>query len=181
MKHGDTRTDLVEELRKKPQSDTRDKLINMARRGEFHDYKSERFAMPKVELVKRLKAAGYIDLVQRVVDGAYDEMADADDDAQMKRDWLANGGTEESWAATFGGKPPPEALTSTIHATCPFCNGEFFDGRDPDTMEAVSLIHSMPMCEQFQHLEPVDYLKAVNDFNASVALDPLSKKEPGQA
>lgn len=102
MKRGDTQTDLVAELRKKPQSDTRDKLINMARRGEFHDYKNKRFAAPKVELVKRLRTAGYDDLAQQVINGAYDEVADADDDAQMKQDWLANGGTEASWNTMFG-------------------------------------------------------------------------------
>lgn len=99
---GDTRTDLVEELRKKPQSDERDKLINMARRGEFHDYKNKRFAMPKVELLKRLRSAGYADLAARVMAGEYDERADAEDEAKMKRDWLDNGGTEASWQAMFG-------------------------------------------------------------------------------
>lgn len=99
---GDTRTDLVVALREKPQSDDRDKLINMARRGEFHDYKNRRFAAPKVELLKRLRAAGYDDLAQRVIDGAYDEVADAEDDAKMKREWLAGGGTEASWRAMFG-------------------------------------------------------------------------------
>lgn len=98
----DTRTDLVEELRKKPQSDTRDTLINLARRGEFHDYKNKRFAMPKVELIKRLTAAGYTDLVARVMAGEYDERPDAQDESKLKKDWIDGGGTEESWEAVFG-------------------------------------------------------------------------------
>lgn len=98
----DTRTDLVEELRKKPQSDARDTLINLARRGEFHDYKNRRFAMPKVELLKRLKSAGYDDLVARVMAGEYDERPDAEDEAMLKREWISGGGTEASWKAIFG-------------------------------------------------------------------------------
>lgn len=98
----DTRTDLVEELRKKPQSDARDTLINLARRGEFHDYKNKRFAMPKAELLKRLKAAGFEDLAARVVAGEYDERPDAEDEADMKAEWFRYGGTEASWNDIFG-------------------------------------------------------------------------------
>jgi hypothetical protein len=73
-----------------------------------------------------------------------------------------------------------ETVKSSFHAACPFCGGEFFDARDPDTMEVQGLIHSMPMCDQFRALEPGEYLKAVNDLNASAVFDPLMKKEPGK-
>jgi len=82
----DTRKELVEDLRRKPPSDDRDKLINMARRGEFHDYKSERFDQPKVELHRRLLKAGYCDLAAKVVAGDYDDAADEIDKERM-RSW----------------------------------------------------------------------------------------------
>ena len=69
---GDTKTTLVGDLREKPPSAIRDRLISRALAGHFHDYESES-ATPKVLLHGELVAAGYPDLAQKVIACAYDD------------------------------------------------------------------------------------------------------------
>jgi hypothetical protein len=57
-------------------------IIEEAKREEFHDYKSPH-DMPKVELVQRLRDASLNIMARRVMDGEFDEHADAADQASM--------------------------------------------------------------------------------------------------
>lgn len=68
---GDTKTTLVADLMTKPDEYMRDLLIKRARAGYYHDFETP-LAMPKVTLVKHLEHANYLDLAQKVKDGAYD-------------------------------------------------------------------------------------------------------------
>lgn len=81
-------------------------VIDLAEAGEFHDYKNQRFAMPKVMLVKLLGDLGpdFDDIRQEVMNGDYDEPADDEDVASMKKSWLDGGGTEAQWNQLF--EPP---------------------------------------------------------------------------
>lgn len=94
-KRKDTRTDLVAELEKLPQSNYIDLIILEAKAGEFHDYKNKKYPCGKVALVSHLHsaaklvpsgitAASLIVLANDVINGVYDEEADADDIAEMK-------------------------------------------------------------------------------------------------
>lgn len=74
-----------------------------------------------------------------------------------------------------------EILKSTVTRRCPFCDGSFSDARDPVSDEPTGLIHTIPMCEQFQQMSVLDFVRAANLIYASAAFDPLSKKERGQA
>lgn len=58
-------------------------IIERARRGDFHDFKSENEDMPKVALVTLLRAASLPSLAHRVVGGEFDERADDEDCALM--------------------------------------------------------------------------------------------------
>ncbi len=60
-------------------------IIEKARAGEFHDYKSPHVC-GKVYLVSLLRDADMNVLAQRVMDGEYDEEADAEDRADMAND-----------------------------------------------------------------------------------------------
>ena len=62
------------------------KIIKLAKAGEFHDYKNQQFVCGKIEASKMLRAAGLIDLAKQIENGDYDETADADDIAMLKRD-----------------------------------------------------------------------------------------------
>ena len=99
----DTRTDLVEALSHKPPSAGLREIVDLAKRGEFHDYKNTLFDAPKAALVMKLARLGpeFRDIIDDVMEGKYDEEADESDVAMLKRDWLKDGGTEESWALFF--------------------------------------------------------------------------------
>lgn len=73
------------------------------------------------------------------------------------------------------------AVKSTITRQCPFCDGTFCDAVDPVTDEVQGLMHTIPMCKQFNSMEPLSFIRAVNDFQRSAILDPLSKKPRGKA
>lgn len=74
-----------------------------------------------------------------------------------------------------------ERYKTTVTASCPFCDGSFSDMCDPNTGKPEGLMHSMPMCEQFDTLGIADFLEAVNAVNRTAAFDPLAKREPGKA
>ena len=57
-------------------------IIEEAKRGDFHDYKSPH-AAPKVALVMRLRDAALNVFARRVIQGDFDEHADAADQASL--------------------------------------------------------------------------------------------------
>lgn len=80
-------------------------IIKQAQRGEFHDYKNTTYACGKVQLAQMLHEANepaLLPIRQAVINGEYDESPDAEDKALMKKDWLENGGTLETYEAMFG-------------------------------------------------------------------------------
>lgn len=92
----DTRTDLVEELLKLPQTRGLAFIIKEARAGEFHDYKNQKYVCGKVALVDYLRAESrihpnneaaqeLIKLQDRVIAGEFDEEADEEDKAEMRK------------------------------------------------------------------------------------------------
>jgi len=82
----DTRVDLVVELEKvKPRTTGIQSIIDEARAGEFHDYKNQKYDCGKTELVKRLQLNGLYSLSMRVANGDFDEDADEDDKAEMRK------------------------------------------------------------------------------------------------
>ena len=52
-----------------------------------------------------------------------------------------------------------EALEDHIDFDCPFCGEPVRAGSNPDGEGAV--LHRMPMCEQFDKLDPFEFLQAV--------------------
>lgn len=58
--------------------------------GEYHDFKNEKYACGKVEVVGRLRRLGMTDLAQRVIDGEFDEEADHSDLERMRNDVIMN-------------------------------------------------------------------------------------------
>lgn len=66
-----TCTLLVEHLKEKPFSIGRDKIISMAERKLYDDFKSP-YPAPKQQLYDDLHAAGFIDLAMNTVAGEYD-------------------------------------------------------------------------------------------------------------
>lgn len=104
-----TITHLPQEIESLIPFDQRTSLINQiileARNGEFHDYRNDKYVCGKVAVVsmlietndERLKP-----IIDGVMNGDYDEHANEDDVAAMKKDWLENGGNLKSWNAMFG-------------------------------------------------------------------------------
>lgn len=98
----DTRKELVEDLEHllahaKPGATKRhlvEEIIDRAKRGEFHDYKSPHIA-PKVMLVTLLRNASLGPLARRVIDGEFDEPADAEDCANMSAMLVGEPGEDE--------------------------------------------------------------------------------------
>lgn len=76
---------MPKELEKLPPSKLRDKVIRLALQGEFHDYKNQMFATPKIALVNFLKQLNANEIKQQVTRGVYDEeMDDTDKEAMIK-------------------------------------------------------------------------------------------------
>jgi hypothetical protein len=88
----DTRIHLVEEIESLLRSgaivETHGirEILAEARMGEYHDYKNDKYACGKVEVVSRLRKEGLLDLANRVIAGEFDEEADEDDKAMMRKD-----------------------------------------------------------------------------------------------
>ena len=76
-----TMFELVDELRKLPDSPEIREMIREARAGEYHDYKSKRYICGKYEAVKRLRRLKFPELANRIVDGEFDELPDEEDTA----------------------------------------------------------------------------------------------------
>lgn len=67
-----TRTDLVTILERYPTSPARDRIIERAKRGDYHDWESD-FDLPKSELVRDLTQAELLEVRARVIRGDFDE------------------------------------------------------------------------------------------------------------
>lgn len=79
-------------------------IIRQAQAGEFHDFKNTTHVCGKMAAAKMLQEANEPALVpirQAIIDGEYDESPDSEDKAQLKKDWLDGGGTEESYKKLF--------------------------------------------------------------------------------
>ena len=81
----DTRTDLVTELQKVEQTPLVLRIIEEAKAGEFHDFKNKKYVCGKIALVGLLREAGIEWLRQRVIDGEFDETADEEDKAELRK------------------------------------------------------------------------------------------------
>ena len=44
---------------------------------------------------------------------------------------------------------------------CPFCGKSVYKALDPKTLETVGVMHTLPMCEQFNKLSPEAFIHAV--------------------
>lgn len=84
-------------------------IIQEATIGEFHDYKNDKYVCGKMALVLLLQQAfdegekRLINIQKAVVDGEYNEHADENDLANMKREWIQDGGTAEKFDELFAG------------------------------------------------------------------------------
>lgn len=82
-------------------------LIIDCKACDFHDFKSIKYAGPKVELHKRLiecKDVRLSEIIADIESGIYDENPDIEDKEQLKKDWVAGGMSEESFNKIFGKK-----------------------------------------------------------------------------
>ena len=86
-----TMIELVEELRKLPQTSHIEQMIEEALAGEFHDYKNVKYICGKVESSRRLRGLGHPELALRIEQGEFDEEADEEDKAMMLKDLEENG------------------------------------------------------------------------------------------
>lgn len=86
--------ELVQELEKLAWSPQLQIIINEAKAGEYHDYKNQKYVCGKVAVVEKLREIGAESLAQRVIGGEFDEEADEQDRATMRRDAIAGGFNE---------------------------------------------------------------------------------------
>lgn len=97
----DTRTDLVLELEKVASTPLIEEIIKEAKAGEFHDFKNQKYVCGKMAVYGLLMKAGLSSLAARVSEGEFDEEADEEDKARMRKDL-----PESAWD-TFGLSPTP--------------------------------------------------------------------------
>lgn len=100
-----TMVELVDELRKLPQTLAIKFMIEEALVGEYDDYKNEKYTCGKYESATRLYKIGTPEaraLSERIKEGEFDEEADAEDKAMLKRDALAGGFNEAQCQKLFG-------------------------------------------------------------------------------
>lgn len=97
-----TMVELVEELRKLPISAGVRNMIEEAKAGEYHDYKNKKYTCGKLASSTFLRKMGHVDLAKRIEAGEFDEEADADDKAELKRVAIEGGFTEQMCKALFG-------------------------------------------------------------------------------
>ena len=92
-----TMVELVEELQKLRATAEQtleaalDVMIHEAKAGEYHDYKNNKYACGKMESAMRLDNLGYSQLASRIKNGEFDEEADEDDKAAMRKTCDAEG------------------------------------------------------------------------------------------
>lgn len=96
-----TMIELVDELRKLPQTPEIKLMIQEALAGEYHDYKNNKYVCGKMESALRLDKLGHTDLANRIKNGEFDEEADADDQLRLKKIALEGGFTMAQCAKLF--------------------------------------------------------------------------------
>lgn len=94
--------ELVQELEKLDPSNAINEMIAEAKAGEYHDYKNQKYACGKVAVVGKLRAAGLLDLAARVIDGEFDEEADAEDRKHLYKTAIEGGFTPAQAQKLFG-------------------------------------------------------------------------------
>lgn len=87
-----TMVELVDELRKLPQTQAITNMISEALAGEYHDYKNVKYVCGKAESSARLRVLGHTELAERIEQGEFDEQADEADKAMMAKDLEEHGG-----------------------------------------------------------------------------------------
>jgi hypothetical protein len=97
---GTTKKELVEDLWQKPYSLKRKYIEDRAKAGVYHDFDTE-LPAPKIQLVTDLRAAGFYDLAEKVVDGAYDDERPTTEQLEEMRQDLG----PEVFDAVMGSKP----------------------------------------------------------------------------
>lgn len=102
MKRKSTMIELVQELEKLQKTPQIDFIISEAKAGEYHDYKNNKYVCGKVAASSHLRQAGLIDLAKRIEDGEFDEEADEQDKAYLKKVAIEGGFTEEQAKVLFG-------------------------------------------------------------------------------
>lgn len=80
-----TMIELVQELERLPKSPEIEAIITEAKAGEFHDFKNNKYVCGKVAASSMLRAAGLVPLAKRVEEGEFDEEADEEDIAEMRK------------------------------------------------------------------------------------------------
>lgn len=78
--------ELVDELRKLPQTPEIKFMIEEALAGEYHDYKNQKYDCGKAESSHRLIKLGHIDLAKRIQSGEFDEVPDEIDKKTILKD-----------------------------------------------------------------------------------------------
>ena len=58
-------------------------MIREAKRGEFHDYKNQKYICGKIAASQGLRNLGFVALAKDIENGVYDEEADAEDVKRM--------------------------------------------------------------------------------------------------
>ena len=66
---------LIEDLEKESQNASRDVILEHARAGRYHDFRTP-LDFPKRQLADDLHSAGYLHLARKVVTGEYDDEFD---------------------------------------------------------------------------------------------------------
>lgn len=77
-------------------------MIEEAKAGEYHDYKNKKYTCGKVASAGMLYEMGFVLLATRIADGEFDEEADEEDKAMMRKEALAGGFTEQQCKEILG-------------------------------------------------------------------------------
>jgi hypothetical protein len=86
-----TMVELPQELEALNKDGKYDEIIAEAKAGEYHDFKNQKYACGKIEVVNKLSAFPELNHIrQAVMDGDYDEEMDEADKAQMREDFKDN-------------------------------------------------------------------------------------------
>jgi hypothetical protein len=79
-------------------------IIAEAKAGEYHDYKNNKYVCGKVAVVGKLRELCTPEadaIAKQVINGDYDEEADEQDKAMIRRDALAGGFNEQQVKELF--------------------------------------------------------------------------------
>jgi fructose-1,6-bisphosphatase len=102
MKRKSTMIELVQELEKLKITPAIQEIIDEAKAGEYHDYKNNKYVCGKVAAVQKLSSIGLNELADQVRNGDYDEEADDQDKAYLKKIAIDGGFSEAQCKRLFG-------------------------------------------------------------------------------